>query len=433
MGDQEMAIRTFSLGFGRGVLEVGLGLDRGHRGPRVDCGQGHPAEFVSYREKSFDTVLGEVELSRAYYHCEACGRGVVPKDRELGVVGVTVSPGLARLVARMGSQEPFEQSRQDLAELAEVQLTTKRIERFTESLGEQLQGREVAELKAIAGGEVVLLPASQDTAAPGPGETLYILMDGASVPTVGKETEGRQGRGEDGRSRSREVKLGCLFTQSGLDAEGWAVRDEDTTSYIQSMAPAAEFGILLKGEALRRGLARFQTSVVIGDGADWIWNIAGDHFADSIEIVDYWHARENLGRLAKLAFPIADSERAKWLARRLDELELGDMEALLENFAKLLRRRASRFIDEAALQTAIGYFENNQHRMYYGAYRELGLFLGSGVVEAGCKNVAALRLKRSGMRWTVRGASSVLTLRCCYMSRRWDAFWKSRHLQMQVA
>jgi hypothetical protein len=91
----ELAIRTAMTKLGASLLEGLLGLDSGHRGPRIDCGAGHQGEFVSYRDKSLDTVLGPVTLSRAYYHCTDCSQSVVPKDDELGVAGASLSPGAA--------------------------------------------------------------------------------------------------------------------------------------------------------------------------------------------------------------------------------------------------------------------------------------------------------------------------------------------------
>ena len=80
---------------------------------------------------------------------------------------------------------------------------------------------------------------------------------------------------------------------------------------------------------------------------------------------------------------------------------------------------------EEVVRKAIDYFDRNQERMRYAEFRKLGLFVGSGVMEAGCKTVIGRRLKQSGMRWTVRGANSIIALRCCHMSRRWEAYWEA--------
>src|SRR5487761_581728 len=112
----ELAIRAAMLKLGGAPLEELLAVDTGHRGPRVACCQGHDAEFVSYRPKFLDTVLGEVKLQRAWYHCTSCRHGLAPRDRELDIAASSLSPGLRRMVARVGSQEPFAQGRRALAE-----------------------------------------------------------------------------------------------------------------------------------------------------------------------------------------------------------------------------------------------------------------------------------------------------------------------------
>ena len=103
----ELAIRTAMARLGAGLLEQLLAADAGYRGPRAGCGAGHEAEFVSYREKTIDTVLGPVRLRRAWYHCAACGHGLAPRDADLGVRGASMSPGLAKMTARAAAAVPF--------------------------------------------------------------------------------------------------------------------------------------------------------------------------------------------------------------------------------------------------------------------------------------------------------------------------------------
>jgi hypothetical protein len=106
----EEAIRAGMTALGASLLEGLLATDRGHRGPRIDCGSGHQAEFVSYRSKTFDTVLGSFQLQRAYYHCKGCHAGVVPRDEELGVCGQSLSAGLGSMIATAGAAVPFAQA-----------------------------------------------------------------------------------------------------------------------------------------------------------------------------------------------------------------------------------------------------------------------------------------------------------------------------------
>jgi hypothetical protein len=341
MDSQETAVRSWSHQFGRRVLEVGYNLDPGHVGQSMPCAQGHEADFVAYRGKTFTSTMGPLELKRAYYHCPECEQGVVPKDRKLGLVGSTVTPSLLKMMCRVGIEEAFRAARDDLAVLAEVDVSVKRVERVTESMGTLAIEKTESELMAL--GEGAVLPALAEEEKP---KILYGLADGTGVPTVAKETEGRRGKGEDGRARTREVKLGAFFTQTSTDEEGWPVRDDATTSYVATMKPAVDFGLLLKGEAIRRGYQQAERKVFLGDGSEWIWHIVEDHFPDAIQIVDLYHAKQNLNKLAKIAFPVPGQEREQWLAEALDELDDGDMEVLLSRMRELLDRATGIWVDK---------------------------------------------------------------------------------------
>jgi hypothetical protein len=268
----ELAIRTAMTRLGGSFLEQLLAGDAGHRGQRVECGAGHHATFAGYRPRTLDTVLGPITLRRAYYHCRECAHGVVPRDETLGVAGASLSPGLRAMVARAGTAAPFARARELLAELAGVMLTTKRVERSAEADGATVAAATAAEAAAVLAGEVVPL------APDGPPAKLYVAIDGTGVPTVPADTAGRAGKAADGRARTREVKLGVLFTQTRLDAQGRPERDAGSSSYVASFEPAAHFATLLYAEALRRGAEEARELVVLGDGAPWIWNVAAEHF-----------------------------------------------------------------------------------------------------------------------------------------------------------
>jgi hypothetical protein len=258
---------------------------------------------------------------------------------------------------------------------------------------------------------------------------LYIAIDGTGVPMVAAETEGRDGKGEDGNARTREVKLCCCFTQTSLDEDGRPVRDPGSSSYLATFAPAAQFGTLMAAEARRRGAGHVRQLVILGDGAHWIWNLATQHFPEATQVVDLYHAREHLHDLARLLECMLGDHREDWLAARLGDLDAGDTGAITAaaRAFPLTGRKA------ADLETALGYFPANAHRMRYQHFRSLGMFIGSGAVEAGCKAVIGQRLKLSGMRWTCTGATAILTLRCQQASGRWEEIWQQPHNQTGAA
>jgi hypothetical protein len=410
----ERAIRSGLTSLGRGVLENLLGAGTGYRGPRIDCGAGHQARFVSYRDKTTDTVLGPVTISRAWYHCRECGRGLAPRDAELGIAGETMSPGLARMAARAGAAVPFTPGAALVGELAGIELTGKRLGRHAEADGRAAATVIEAEAAAIAARTLVPLPPADLP------DKLYIAIDGTGVPMMTAETEGRPGKGEDGKARTREVKLVCVFSQTTVDDYGYPVRDPGSSSYLATFAPAAGFGTLMAAEARRRGASHVRQLTILGDGAHWIWNLASQHFPEATQIVDLYHAREHLHDLGKLlAFMLGDQHQ-DWLAERSDELDAGDIDAI----TAAARVFPMAGIKAEALDTALGYFETNAPRMRYKHFRSCGLFVGSGTVEAGCKAVIGQRLKLSGMHWTCDGATGILTLRCHQASGRWEEIWQ---------
>ena len=405
------------------MLEQLLAADPGYRGPRVPCGQGHEAEFVSYRDKVTDTVLGPVTLTRAWYHCEQCRHGLAPRDAELGVAGASMSPGLAAMNDRAAAAGPFARAAGLLADLAGVQLTVKRVERSAEASGAARAAADRDRAAAITARKLVPLPPS-----PLP-DKLYAAIDGTGVPVTSKETAGRAGKGEDGRARTREVKLAVFFTQDKLDKNGYPVRDRDSSSYLATFEPAHVFADLVEAEGIRRGAGHVRQLTILGDGAAWIWNIATTKFPEATQIVDLYHAREHLHDLARtLEFMLGDHKQ-DWLAARLDDLDYGDIDGI----CAAARAYPLVGVKKTELDTALGYFENNAPRMRYKWFRSRGLFVGSGAVEAGCKAVIGQRLKMSGMRWTIAGADAITALRCREASSQWEAACAAPHNQTGAA
>lgn len=418
MGATEFEVRGALQRVGGALLEQLLNADHGgHCGQGIACAGGHQAEFIDYRSKHVQTILGTVQVRRAYYHCAQCpeegGRGVIPKDQELDVVGTSFSPGMRRLMARVGAQEPFDAARRDLAELAGVVVQTKAVERISEAVGAATEAADQAERAGILAGKGLSVAEAA---------RLYVAMDGTGVPAVPRETEGRTGKAADGTARTREAKLGCVFTQTGFDDEGWPIRDPASTSYVGAIETAQEFGSRIYTEAVRRGLKRATTVIALGDGAPWIWNLAEKHFPGAVHIVDLYHAREHLAAVGRLAFGSGREPGKAWIAARRDELDDGDVEVIIAEIRKLLSDDP-KVQDE--LRKEAEYFETNKLRMCYKHFRARGFFVGSGVVEAGCKTVIGQRLKQSGMRWTVAGANAVIALRCRLLGNRWEDLWRS--------
>jgi hypothetical protein len=363
------------------------------------------------------SIFGLVTLRRSYFYSPADGLGRFPLDEALGLVE-SFSPALVRLASRAAAREGYQAASDDLLALGGISIEPRQIHRLVDHAGPLIDS-------ALQQGQ--LYPAQ-------PIPVLYVEIDATGVPMVASELEGRKGKQADGRSKTREIKLGCVFTQTRPDPEtGAPVRDPDSTSYCGSFEPAETFGARIRHEAQRRGMGGAQQVVLLGDGAAWIWELARVNFPTAIWIVDLYHALERLHKLTQSLYP----DGTAWAARMGTEWKQMLKNDQVEEVIAAARRRLEDLPGDEEIEKQIGYFENQKSRMLYKTYREKGLFCGSGVIEAGCKSVIGERIKQSGMFWTVLGASCILTLRCALKSNRWDECWdraqSPNYLKIRIA
>lgn len=415
----EMGIRASVLAAGAKALaplvnSVGVG----RREQTITCSCGARMESKGQRQKDLLTILGNVAYSRAMYVCRQCGHVRYPADEALDVVDTSRSPGVRRMMARAGNNAAFKEGAKDLEVYAEIKVSPKDVERVAESIGEDTEQWAAEERQKLW------------TQVPSPTlkksiPLLYILYDGTGVPMVKKELQGRKGKQQDGTALTREAKLGCVFTQTTTDDEGRPVRDPDSTTFVGAIETSEQFGSRIYAEAVRRGLRQAQRVIVLGDGAPWIWNLANEHFPYATQIIDLYHAKEHVSDLCKILFQpdekIVQKHRRRWWIY----LKQGKIASITQEASECLP--ASSEASEKA-EKQIAYLDKNTERMRYRKFRNRGLFVGSGVIEAGCKSVIGQRLKRSGMEWSVRGANAILSLRCTMVSDRFDDYWEERAL-----
>jgi len=381
------------------------------------CSCGQSAHYGELRTKPVLTAVGPVEVSRPYYGCPSCHAGQCPADVERDIENTEFSPGVRRMQAMVGQAAPCDQGREQLKVLAGWEVTAPSVERTAEALGADIaQGEQAVIPQALA----VDLPALAGEPIP----ILYVQMDGTGVPVVKKGTVGRQGKTPGQPAHTREVKLGCVFTPTTWDPEGYPIRAPDSTTYTGAIETAEESGRRLYREAWKRGWSRAQKQVVIGDGAEWIWNLVAEHFPEAMQIIDLDHARQHLWESARRLYPNDEGKQRGWM--KLPQKRLLD-QGKIEKLVGLLRALPSRHPEVAdQLRTEADYLARNAERMPYPKFRRQHLFVGSGVIEAGCKTVVASRLKRSGRFWTVRGADAILALHCADLNGRFEDYWESR-------
>jgi len=380
----------------------------------VDAAYTPPAgqHLIQRRPINPDTIFGPVALCRNYYYDGQAGW--CPADAALGLEG-HCSPTLAKWICRAGADGSYVKAGADLTEFTGVEVAARQVERIVQRIG------------PAVGPWRKELPPERLSSAPA---TFYLSYDMTGVPMRPEEVHGRKGKQSDGSAKSREVKLGCVFTQTTVDAKGHPIRDPHSTTYLSSFLPMEEFGGMMRKEALRRGMVSALRLAVLSDGARCNWEVARVNFPNALQILDFYHGAEHVGSLANALEGkdtlAAKTQLAQWKRRLLRD---GVQHIIAQATARLPKSGARR----KAAKGEIAYLEFNADRMQYGAFRKQGYFIGSGVIEAGCKSVVGQRCKLSGMHWSVSGVDNVLDLRCLLASGGlWDQFWKNRQQQKQA-
>lgn len=402
------------------AIEKRLNTDTSdYAGPFASCRCGASARYAGRHPLSITTVLGSITLERAYYHCGPCGSGFFPRDRSLGLEGCSLSPGVARMVGIAAATASFAESAELLGTLGGIHVPTKQIERVAEALGEEIASDE----RAFAEPET-------STALP---RTLYLGLDGTGLPMRPTELEGRSGKQPDGSAKTREAKLCVVWSAETTNKDGVPERDRGSATYTAAIESTAadgpgpsEFAERVEREARRRRFCEASRQVVLGDGALWIWCLVSASFPDAIQIVDLYHVLERVSRAALAIWGPGSEWGERWAHDRREDLKEGRFDELLAAF------EVHRTADEE-VPKLIGYLQENCHRMRYPEFRSQGLCVSTGMVEAGCKHALGSRLKRSGMRWSVRGANAIAALRCAKLSGRFEEFWERRHERARAA
>jgi hypothetical protein len=362
-------------------------------------------------------VLGPLRAARAYYHCRHCHGGRCPGDSVLGLGAGDLTPGAAEVVSLAGVLDSFALVAEDvLPRMAGLRLSESTIQRTTEAVGQEAGHR-------LSQGEV--FGAARDWAWHKDAEgqsCAYVSIDATGVPQQGPGASAAEGRMATVAMVYNPVPdaRGCWARPTGQRPE-WAAR------YVASLEGPAALAEPLRRQAAQVGMDRAQRWIALSDGGagleDWLRVNFGRVEA---VILDFYHAAEHLGDLAKAwlgaGTDAAKEQHERW-AHRLKHEGGG---AVLEELRGLpLPRRAT--VQEVAKET-LTYFENQQHRMDYPSYVAQGWQIGSGPVESACKRVVGRRLKEGGMRWCEAGSDAICHLRALFLSEhgQWDAFWDER-------
>ncbi len=362
------------------------------------------------------TLLGPIRLQRHYYHCARCAAGFCPWDGVLQLTAPALSPGAEEVACIAGVQASFaEASQKGLQRLTGLRLSESTVERTTEGAGQRVE-------EAFAAGETFGPPQPWAWHKDAEGKTVaYIAVDATGV--------GQQGP-NGAQAEGRMVNVAAIYNPVPEERAQWADpasgrRPAWQARYLASLEPLAEMGTRLRRQAAQVGMETAQRWIALSDGGNGLEDFLRSNFGRvEAVILDFYHAAEHLGRLAKAWHP-GDEEAAKALqATWCHQLKHEGGTAVLERLRGLPLAGRSRAARQVHAEE-VGYFANQAHRMDYPAYLAKGWQIGSGPVESACKRVIGMRLKGAGMRWGADGANAVSHLRALFLSEtsQWAAFW----------
>jgi hypothetical protein len=372
----------------------------------IRCRCGGQAQYVRHRRGTIITLMGQVEIKRAYYLCAKCHQGTYPLDEQLGFRAGGLSTALQEALAVTGTHLPFELASDLFERLTGVSISDNGVREATEQLGQERLQADQARVEAAWKLDDPTLPAPP----PHIPHRLYGSIDETSVRTEGGW---------------RKPKLGSWYTTDerppDVPPQEWDPRAEAIT-YYGDLSEAEDFGRLLYLTGLQRGADQVAELVFVADGAQWIWRIVEEHFPHAVQIVDWFHATEYIWDAAHSLYGEGSDLAIAWAQTQLSALWEGQFDQLLP----ALRERVRPEMEEDPVQKALTYFENNRHRMRYPEFRARGYQIGSGTIESGCKRVIGARLKQAGMTWTTAGARQVIKARAMFFSDEWDDFCQQR-------
>lgn len=415
IGAEGQGIREVETTMREFLREVGVqalgkyleGQDEQLQEQEVICACGEAMTYQCKRAATIVSVFGRVGYRRGYYLCEECHARQSPLDRRIGMEAGQVTAGLAELLALAGVEIAFEEATRWLEHYLLFRVSDNTLRKETERFGELQEVQETGWTQNSQ--EEAWLQRRQRELGKQPGR-LYGSLDGVMAPLVDEWRELKNiawYQVEKVRSyQKRRHHAKRVGEQNGLQAQD--------ISYHCDFKTGDEFSDLFWASACQRQADLYEELVFVCDGATWIWKLIERHFPHAVQIVDWYHASEYLPPIAEAAFSPGTPQYHAWLENAPSLLWEGQIDKLIHACQQLASQATT------AVHKAVTYFTHNQKRMDYARFRKLGYFIGSGTVESAGKQIATLRLKRAGARWTERGALLTAKARAAWLTGTWD-------------
>lgn len=385
--------------------------------PCPQCDRRLPAREPVRR--TVETLVGSVQLERPYFYCPACYVGLYPLDEVLGLSAGRVQLDVQKAAAKLVTEVPYDEAQRLFRDLTGVGVGSERMHTCTNHVAEGLSVLDVAPARDEIERRIAEVAAGRFRRP-----VLVLGIDGAYVPTRPESARGR--RPGQARQRARRAR----WRGQWRDAKGFRfyLMDGDRIVHVLSWHQVQNEEQL--GEALTQikeaGLIPEEQVrlCVICDGAAWIWKHVQALFPHARQVLDYYHCKEYLHRVAKVHYG-ASEQALEWVEATLTRLSLGKVGLVLGGLKRMQAQS-----DEAAkaIANCWDYLDEHRGRTAYRKLRRGGYPLGSGGIESSNKFICHVRLKRSGAWWYEINSNQMLALRCAKYNGTFDQVFV-RHQQ----
>ena len=352
------------------------------------------------------SLFGHIPIIREGLFCRRCHKGYGVIDKIIGIYGRhRITKGMTEMTTYMAQLIPsFERASKAIKKVLRIGISPKQIQIVSEEVGRKVfeKDKEVAQ-KAYERPEEAAPRAVAKRQKEG---RLYIMMDGLHVNTRVEDING---------STWREMKLGLIFTDADVITRSDGNHIITQKEYVSYFGSVNEFKKHVFAAAARAGYGLIKEVVVIGDGAQWIWNMCEELFPDAVQILDFYHLSENAHNYARFIYPEDEVRRKAWVKKALTAVENGDIDKAI----KLVEEKKIEKLPDTVVNFPT-YINNNKHRINYRELKQKSYYIGSGAIESANKMVIQQRMKQSGMRWSILGGQDIASLRTKHESGRWE-------------
>jgi len=374
------------------------------------------------RQRTVNTVFGEIEITRSYGRCKSCDKRLYPADHTLGLqVRSPASPRVQEISSLAVLRTPARRAPEDVRRMTGLDIGPSTLHREARRQGERALGIREADV-ALTDTLEGIKKLSKRSQAPDSPFTLVLEIDAWHIRErdCWGETEKLRKKGV-ALSRWHWVYTGTVFRmdQRGKTASGRPFITE--RGYVATRQGVEALEKQLYAEALQRGLLQAKSVLVLADGAIWIWNLAENRFGQATHRVDLWHATQHIWAVANDLYGNETPEARQWAHERISWLKhrkdgvldvISSLHEIRDNLDALTSKQCE------TLDGEIGYFDRHKGRMDYKKGKALDQPLGSGAMESTCAQYQC-RFKRTGQFWSLDGDEAFLALQSLHWNDRW--------------